>query len=61
MLTNSQKEKARKWYIDHYQHVNKLLDNMDDKSIKFPPTDAEDKQRPELWKPAHWNWFLNHS
>lgn len=61
MSTDIQKNKAYKWYIEHYRHVNKLIDNIEDKSIKYPPTDPEDKVRPELWKPAHWNWFLNGS
>lgn len=56
VLTDAQTEAAHRWYIAHYQHVNRLIDSMDDKLATCPPTD---KSSPELWKAAHWNWFLN--
>lgn len=58
-MTRTQKADAHKWYRDHYEHINKLLDNMPDKTLKVPPTESYDLNNPMAWKPMHWNWFLN--
>jgi hypothetical protein len=58
-FTSRQEEIIHNWYRDHYLHVNKLIDNMSNKDLSYPPTEEYDKSRPEVWKAEHWNWFLN--
>lgn len=50
-------EKAREWYENHTDHVNSLI--IPYKGVIYEPSD-EDREHPELWKPAHWKWFFLH-
>lgn len=45
--------KAMSWKNLHLEHVQKLTKETED---SYPPS-AEHENHPELWKPAHWNWF----
>lgn len=54
-LTNQQIQKAKDWYLKHKTHVNIITNGVG----KFPPTLHEDKNNPSIWKPEHWNWFLD--
>ena len=56
ILTGRQMQEAEIWYYKHRNYVSSIVN---DKS-KFPPTDNEDKNEPSLWKPEHWNWFLEY-
>ena len=48
------KEKIDKWYLEHQDHVDKLLDAP---GYSFAPS-AEDTNHPELWKPGSWKWYF---
>lgn len=54
MLRTDWYEKAKKWYLEHRDHVDKL---MKEAGRAFPPSD-EDLRHPELWKGGSWSWFL---
>jgi hypothetical protein len=56
ILTPEQIDKALKWYDNHRNHVNSLVNGVS----KFPPSLNEDKRDCRLWKPQHWNWFLGY-
>ena len=56
ILTHEQIDKALKWYDNHRNHVNSLVNGVS----KFPPSLNEDKKDCRLWKPQHWNWFLGY-
>ena len=43
------------WYYKHKEYISNLLDDV---NASYPPTDSLDINCPDLWKPAHWNWFL---
>jgi len=47
--------KAKQWYFDHTEHVNGLV--AAHLGNKYPPP-GSDCRHPELWKSAHWKWFL---
>lgn len=53
-ISQSQDTCALGWYIRHQKHVHRLLENC----VESCPPGAEDAGHPELWKPAHWNWFF---
>lgn len=50
-------DNARQWYIEHKQHVDKLIKN-DREGIEYRPS-LEDLEKPNLWKAGSWKWFLN--
>lgn len=54
-LTNKQYKTAAIFYGKHKDHVDKLIINIKN---PYPPTLAEDKNNPALWKANHWKWFL---
>lgn len=48
---------AKKFYEDHTDHVTMLVNST---LVSYPPS-GSDAIRPELWKSAHWRWYvLNH-
>ena len=47
---------AAKFYHRHKRHVNEL---MSDRVPSIAPS-GSDLNHPELWKPIHWNWFMDH-
>ena len=49
-------ERARIWYRAHREHVDLLVAISD--AGGYPPS-GSDISQPELWKPAHWRWFLH--
>jgi len=49
--------KANEWRIKHKEHVEKLLRENEPWTIGYEPS-KEDENHPELWKPAHWMWFM---
>jgi hypothetical protein len=53
--------RADEWYIDHHEHIGRLVDE-DRRGMQpsYEPS-AEDAPRPELWKAAHWRWFLDNT
>jgi len=53
-MTEENDRKARDWYVDHRQHVNKMLANH---GPQIEPS-GSDASRPELWKDIHWRWFM---
>ena len=55
-VSGSDLEKADMWYCLHKNHVNKLFNST---KTEYPPTELEDIKNPNLWKAAHWRWFLN--
>lgn len=55
VLTSQQIIKAKEWYDLHKYHVLLMKSKVDK---YFAPTDGEDKNNPNLWKPEHWLWFL---
>lgn len=46
--------RAKKWYADHKKHVNALMKGCDESY----PASGSDICRPDLWKPAMWNYFF---
>jgi hypothetical protein len=54
-LTPEQITKAKEWLGNHVKHVSHLIESED--ITTYPPSD-EDARHPELWKSAHWSWFL---
>lgn len=54
-LSALQVEKATEWALRHRKRVESLAGLS---SLTYPPTLSEDKRNPELWKGAHWRWFL---
>ena len=58
MLTQTQIDRATKFFEEHRAYVETLVSST---KMSYPPTLTEDKSRPELWKGAHWNWFLGSS
>jgi hypothetical protein len=45
---------AMAWMSEHASHVRGLIA---DTRMAYPPT-GSDRIRPELWKSAHWKWFV---
>jgi hypothetical protein len=43
------------WYENHQEYVHRITKNEKD---AYPPSGAG-SDRPELWKPAHWLWWLH--
>lgn len=56
ILTQQEIENALSWYDKHRNHVNGMVNGVS----KFPPSLSEDKRDCRLWKPQHWNWFLEY-
>lgn len=54
MLTDNEIRMAAKWQSQHSKFVDALLT---DAGKACPPTGSV-VCRPELWKPAHWKWFI---
>ncbi len=46
---------AQAWYEKHREHVARVLKGYTGSA--YPPC-GSDCIRPELWKEAHWKWFL---
>lgn len=46
--------KAFLYHFEHREHINNLIKN---ETKSYPPS-GSDCFRPELWKAAHWRWFL---
>ena len=57
-LTPEQLSRAADFFAKHTVYVRNLVR---DEKLAYPPTLGEDKNRPELWKGAHWKWFLENS
>lgn len=53
-MSPDQDRKAREWYTAHRLHVNTMLR---DRGPQVEPT-GSDADRPDLWKPMHWRWFM---
>jgi len=53
-LTNEQIKNAKNWIAKHKEHVSKLIEQ---DTQEYAPS-IEDASQPELWKPAHWRWFI---
>ena len=51
-MRKSDIDRARAWYSDHQEHVDRLINQQ-----AYEP-EGSDRIRPELWKAAHWAWFL---
>lgn len=47
---------AFEWQKSHEEHVTKLL-KTNDFDYSYPPS-GSDLLHPELWKAAHWRWFV---
>lgn len=47
-------KRAATWYKNHQEHVDGLVAEVDN---AYAPS-AEDFSSPQLWKPAHWKWFI---
>jgi hypothetical protein len=45
------------WHRKHSEHVRSLLSSRDDLDYSYPPS-GSDVLHPELWKGAHWRWFV---
>lgn len=58
ILSVNQILNATIWLKAHRKHVYELVFNARD---EFQPTELEDKDNPDLWKPEHWKWFLNNT
>jgi len=54
-LTYEQIKNGLKFYSKHKEHVDKICKETD----VACDICNEDKNDPRLWKPSHWNWFLN--
>lgn len=54
-MKDEHKVKALAWYAEHKSHVDDLVKET---QYIYGPSD-EDAGSPELWKAAHWKWFLN--
>jgi len=46
---------AGDWYIDHQDHVDRLMASTTD---KFAPS-GSDRFHPELWKAQHWKYYFD--
>lgn len=55
MLNRNQIDNAVLWYSDHTNHIKSLIK---DTKLSYSPSDNEDKNNPNLWKPQHWKWFV---
>lgn len=47
-------QRANDWYRNHKSVVDALMDGCN----KSYPMSGSDISRPELWKPAAWNYFF---
>ncbi len=56
-LRNEDILRGWEWYTQHEAHVRKLCKKPQGYKPNLPPSDS-DAQRPELWMPGHWRWFL---
>jgi hypothetical protein len=52
--TEADRCRARDWYAAHKPHVDRLMQELDEKPY---PASGSDISRPELWKSGHWKWF----
>lgn len=52
---NDVRTKATAWRTMFKEHVDSLVKTA---QIAYAPC-GQDLFRPELWKAAHWNWFLS--
>lgn len=51
-------EKGLAWYGKHKQHVTALMKYATDTDCKPYAPSGSDMFHPELFKPAHWSWFI---
>lgn len=49
--------KAQIWYLDHKDHVQRIVMASHPYFPGTPPS-GSDLLKPELWKACHWNWFF---
>lgn len=56
VLSMLQIEAAINAYEKHQMHIDNLVSST---QKAYPPTMAEDKSYPMIWKSEHWKWFLN--
>lgn len=55
MITQKASDRATEWYLTHQKHVNTIREE----TWNCYPPSQEDMNDPALWKPAHWNWFID--
>lgn len=51
-------DKAMKWYNNHEEHVDTMIEEILGKQMKGVPPSGSDLYNPELWKDIHWKWFF---
>lgn len=56
VLSDSQIDGAFNAYNKHKIHIDNIVSYA---TKAYPPTLAEDKSYPMIWKAEHWKWFLN--
>jgi len=54
-LSKQQVTKGLNWFLKHKDQIQKIMLEI---KQSYPPTLLEDRDNPNLWKPAHWNWFI---
>ena len=47
-------DETYEWYLEHEEHVNKLIKN---ETFAYRPS-LEDYYRPNVWKAGHWLWLF---
>lgn len=55
VLTEEQEKQAQIFYIEHKEHIDKMVSAT---TASYAPSEAEDKNDPRIWKPEYWKWFL---
>lgn len=46
--------RATNWMVEHREHVDRLVKSAE---YCYAPS-GSDRLRPELWKEAHWKWYV---
>jgi len=54
-ISNAHLFKAEQWYLQHQYYVEKNIANVES---GYPPSDPYDVRNPNVWKTAHWKWFV---
>ena len=54
-ITEEHLSLAEQWFTKHARHVRALVCEAD--GVGYSPS-GSDRGRPELWKTAHWIWYL---
>lgn len=55
VLTIDQIEKAKTFYNQHKERIDKTLHDLEK---AYEPSQLEDQNNPMLWKAEYWKWFL---